>query len=209
MTVLKVLSRDLGCGGLLALAGVGNFGRGPHQENSGTGDPPPDPSSTRADRIGKAQASLRGDPMRFFFLISKRRAVTRTAFRSGVLLPGSEGKVPDAAAHAAVDVHFIAKKIPALQVASAEFALFVFFVAGPHAGNPALDLGPIRERGDQFRDGDRLIRDGISGIRHFDRSISRAAGLNEYQPAFAGSLPARVRYATLGKAAPAPRELCS
>src|SRR5262245_30157989 len=63
-------------------------------------------------------------------------------------------------------LHFVAEKVPALEVAGAELSLLVFFIAGPHPRDPALDLGSVAERRDQFGHGDRFVTDGVFGIGH-------------------------------------------
>src|SRR5207245_9564499 len=63
-------------------------------------------------------------------------------------------------------LHLVAEEEPALEVPGAELALFVLFVAGAHARYPALDLGSIAERSDQFGHGNGFVTDGVFGIGH-------------------------------------------
>ena len=68
----------------------------------------------------------------------------------------------------------VPEEIPALQVPGAEFALGVFLVAGAHARDAPLDLGPVAQRGDQLGDGSRRIRGSVGWVGH-NKSSQQAA----------------------------------
>src|SRR5689334_6061531 len=62
--------------------------------------------------------------------------------------------------------HFVPEKIPALQVAGAELVFGVLLIAGPHAGQPAFDLGAVGERIDDLADGHGLVGNCVLRIGH-------------------------------------------